>query len=67
MTPRDPAVPRYLTLDEAAVMAHLPKLDLMTLISNGTGPDVVRLSSRERILFREDLLDGWLARRAGGL
>jgi hypothetical protein len=60
-----PSVPRYLTLDEAATIARLPKADLLALVTNGSGPAVVRLSSRERILFRDDLLHGWMARRAG--
>jgi hypothetical protein len=60
-----PSIPRYLTLDEAATVARLPKADLMALVIDGSGPAVARLSSRERILFRDDLLNGWMARRAG--
>jgi hypothetical protein len=60
------SVPHYLTLAEAAVAACMPQRDLKALVANGTGPEVVRLTSRERMLFRDDLLGGWMARRTRG-
>jgi hypothetical protein len=60
------SVPRYLTLAEAAVAACMPQRDLKALVANGTGPEAVRLTSRERILFRDDVLGGWMARRTRG-
>jgi hypothetical protein len=60
-----PPVPRYLTLAEAATISRQPEAGLMALATNGSGPAVAGLSSRERILFRDDLLNGWMVRRAG--
>jgi len=66
MSNRVLSVPRYLTLAEAAVAACMPQRDLKALVANGTGPESVRLTSREGILFRDDMLGGWMARRTHG-
>jgi hypothetical protein len=66
MPPSLPSQRHYLTLAEAASAAGLAPAALALLLSNGDGPDTVRLSSRERLLFRDDLLAGWIAHRAAG-
>ncbi len=54
---------QYVTLAEAAAITRLRAAELLALVAAGTGPARVRLSGRDRMLFRADILERWAALR----